>query len=233
MTKASIFLGCQYRVGQVEAPSEHSALSLFWSISIRGQSTQILPGGRRQAASSGRLRNPPSSHSAVECMGMNPSPRRKPSATSVEMCSSRSSSSASGLRPFAGFEFGRLGQHAFQCQEIGCVAFRQLGLDFLRERFCLMTGVQNLCLRPAQATGQGGATATTPVQEVLASRDVVENSCVFGGRHGSISPVRAPRLTRACQSRWPSAAGDLPRNDRCASDPCRPSWAPGKLGRDE
>src|SRR6202158_3808905 len=76
----------------------------------------------------------PSCHSTIQWISTALLRRRRPVATSGEICSSRRSLSISVFRRFFGNEFGGLRQHALQCLKIGSVILSHCLIDFPGKR---------------------------------------------------------------------------------------------------
>src|SRR6266481_3091011 len=104
-----------------------------------------------RTSSSAKPRNRPSSHSVMQRTNIRLDFRRRPSATSGEICSSRSDLSISPFsRAPAHDELLRLWEHPRQCLKVHSVVLSDGCLDLLRKRLGVVQGGLGLCFRPAE-----------------------------------------------------------------------------------
>jgi hypothetical protein len=92
---------------------------------------------------------PPFSHSTIPQTMTLRSRRRKPAATSGEMCSSRRRLSISAFGCFPCNKFDGLRQHALQRSKIHCLVFRQRLIDLIRKRLGIVDSCLDLDFRPS------------------------------------------------------------------------------------
>src|SRR5437879_4336009 len=97
----------------------------------------------------------PPFHSTIQCISTARLRRRRPFATSGEICSSRRSLSISVFRRFLGDELDGLGQHALQRFKIRRLILSHCRIDFLGKRFRIVDSCLDLHFWPLEVCRYG------------------------------------------------------------------------------